>query len=142
MQKPGHRVQDPVQSDERRLFDERQRIPHSSPAMRLLGILLMLAGASVAALAQTNAPEVRKLSLEDCIQSALEKNLDLHIARYNPPLALSDLQAAYAGYNPNFTVGGAHNYSMTVGEVRSDDWHHRIGQHRGRKHLQQFSLGG
>ena len=74
--------------------------------MRLLGILLVLAGASVAALAQTNAPEVRKMSLEDCIQSALEKNLDLRIARYNPPMALTDLQAAYAGYDPNFTVAG------------------------------------
>ena len=55
------------------------------------------------------------MSLEDCIQSALEKNLDLRIARYNPPMALSDLQAAYAGYDPNFTVGGAHNYSMSGG---------------------------
>ena len=60
----------------------------------------------MAALAQTNAPGTRKLSLEDCIQSALEKNLDLRIARYEPPKALTDLQAAYAGYNPTFTFGG------------------------------------
>jgi outer membrane protein TolC len=75
----------------------------------------MLASVSVAALAQTNAPGVRKVSLDDCIQGALEKNLDLRIARYNPPMALTDLQAAYAGYNPNFTVAGAHNYSMSGG---------------------------
>lgn len=75
----------------------------------------MLAGAGLAALAQTNAPEVRKLSLEDCLQSALRKNLDLQIARYIPPLALSDLQAAYAGYNPSFTAGGGHSYSVTAG---------------------------
>ena len=76
---------------------------------------LILAGLSVTALAQTNTPGARKVSLDDCIQSALEKNLDIRIARYEPPLALTDLQAAYAGYNPAFTFGGAHNYSKSGG---------------------------
>jgi len=75
----------------------------------------VLAGAGVAAVAQTNVSGARKVSLEDCIQGALEKNLDLRIARYTPPLALTDLQAAYAGYNPTFSVGGEHNYSMSGG---------------------------
>jgi len=87
--------------------------------MKSLGILLVLAGTIVAALGQTNAPEVRKLSLEDCIQSALEKNLDLRIARYNPPMALSDLQNAYAGYDPNFSVGGRHDFQMSGGGFNS-----------------------
>jgi outer membrane protein TolC len=113
MGKPSFYVQDLVQSNEQRLFDERLRIPHSYRAMRLLGMSLMLAGLSVAALAQTNAPGIRKVSLEDCVQSALEKNLDMRIARYNPPQALADLQAAYAGWNPTFTAYGAHNYSMS-----------------------------
>jgi outer membrane protein TolC len=76
---------------------------------------LILVGASVATLAQTNTPGARKVSLEDCIQSALEKNLDIRIARYNPPLSLEDLQAAYAGYNPAFTIGAAHNYAKSGG---------------------------
>jgi outer membrane protein len=83
--------------------------------MKSLGILLLLASTSVTALAETNAVEVRTMSLEDCLQGALRRNLDLQIARYVPPLALSDLQAAYAGYNPNFTVGGQHNYGSSVG---------------------------
>ena len=83
--------------------------------MRPLRIWLVLAGMTLAALAQTNAPDVRVLSLQDCIQSALQKNLDLQIARYIPPLALNDLQAAYAGYDPGLSLGGAHNYSMTSG---------------------------
>jgi outer membrane protein len=83
--------------------------------MRLLVILVMVVGASVAALAQTNAPGARKISLEECIQSALEKNLDMRIARYSPQLSLTDLQAAYAGYNPNFSFGGQHNYSQSGG---------------------------
>jgi HAE1 family hydrophobic/amphiphilic exporter-1 len=83
--------------------------------MKSLGILLVLVGTIVGALGQTNAPGVRKLSLEDCIQSALEKNLDLRIARYNPPMALSDLQNAYAGYDPSLTISGQHNYQMSGG---------------------------
>ena len=81
----------------------------------MAGILLLLTSAGLTALAQTNAPGTRTLSLEDCIQSALEKNLDLRIARFEPPKALTDLQAAYAGYNPNFTFGGVHNYSKEGG---------------------------
>ena len=78
-------------------------------------MLLVLAGATVAALAQTNDPGVQTMSLEDCIQAALEKNLDLRIARYYPQLALTDLQATYAGYNPNFTFGGRRQHSKTGG---------------------------
>ncbi len=87
--------------------------------MRLLRIWLVLAAASTTALAQTNAPEVRKLSLEDCIQSALQKNLDLQIARYVLPLAVLDLQASYAGYDPGFSISGNHNFSMSGGGFNS-----------------------
>ena len=75
----------------------------------------MLAGSGVAALAQTNVPGVRQMSLQDCLQSALEKNLDLRIARYNPLMSLTDLRAAKAGYDPNFTIAGAHNFDMSGG---------------------------
>ena len=78
-----------------------------------------MAGTIVATLGQTNAPGARKVSLEDCIQSALEKNLDLRIARYNPPMALSDLQNAYAGYDPNFSISGRHDFQMSGGGFNS-----------------------
>jgi outer membrane protein TolC len=78
-------------------------------------MLLVLAGATVAALAQTNAPAFRTVSLEDCVQSALEKNLDLKIARYEPPKALADLEATYAGWNPNFSFEGTHGHSKSGG---------------------------
>lgn len=79
----------------------------------------MLAGTSVAALAQTNAPGARKVSLDDCVQSALEKNLDMRIARINPPMALTDLQAAYAGYDPSFTAAGGHDFNESGGGYNS-----------------------
>ena len=101
------------------LFDERQQIPQSSGKMRLLRICLVLAAASATALAQTNGPEVRRLSLEDCIQSALQKNLDLQIARYTIPLAVLDLQASYGGYDPSFSISGDHAFSMSGGGYNS-----------------------
>jgi outer membrane protein TolC len=87
--------------------------------MRLLRIWLVLAAASATALAQTNTPEVRRLSLEDCIQSALQKNLDLQIARYVLPLAVLDLQASYGGYDPSFSISGDHAFSMSGGGFNS-----------------------
>jgi len=87
--------------------------------MRVLGILLIVAGTCVAAPAQTNTAPVQKLSLDDCIQRALEKNLDMRIARYDPPEKLADLQAAYAGYNPSFTFGGQHGFSESGGGFNS-----------------------
>lgn len=66
-----------------------------------------------------DAPKTRALSLEDCIKGALEKNLDLQIARYNVPMARMDLQSAYAGYDPSFSISGQHNYSLSGGGFNS-----------------------
>lgn len=87
--------------------------------MRLLRIWLVLACASLGALAQTNRADVRILTLQDCVQSALQKNLDLQIARYIPPLALNNVEAAYGGYDPNLQLSGAHNYYTSAGGFNS-----------------------
>ena len=86
--------------------------------MKILVILtwLLIAGG---ASAETNAPEVRRISLQDCIQDALAKNLDLRIARYTPAQKQLDLTAAYAGYDPAFFMGGQHNYSRSGGTYSS-----------------------
>jgi len=69
--------------------------------------------------AQTNAPapNVRQLSLQDCIQLALQHNLDLQIDRYNPQIALFSLNAAYGGYDPSFVFSGQHDRSETAPTV-------------------------
>ncbi len=80
--------------------------------MRLFGILLVMAAAAFAAPAQTNAPaKVRQLSLQDCIQQALQHNLDLQIDRYDPQIALYSLQGSYGGYDPNFAFSGQHDHN-------------------------------
>ncbi len=82
-------------------------------------ILLVLAFATFRVAAQTNTDDVRVLTLQDCVQSALQKNLDLQIARYIPPLALNDLDAAYAGYDPNLALSGSHSYFTSAGGFNS-----------------------
>lgn len=53
----------------------------------------------------------RALSLNDCVSLALSNNLDLRVERYQPEIALYDLRAAQAGFEPLFDVGGEHGHS-------------------------------
>lgn len=55
----------------------------------------------------------REMSLEDCIQEALQHNFDVQISRYNPQISLYDLRASYGGYDPTFTISGTHQYNDT-----------------------------
>lgn len=86
--------------------------------MRLFRILAALAGASTMAMAQTNAPlKVRQLSLQDCIEVALEHNLDLQIGRYGPKISLYNLNAAYGAYDPSLTLLGQHIHSESGSQI-------------------------
>ena len=77
--------------------------------MTLIRILLIMAAASGAALSQTNAPEIRKVSLEDCLQIAIEHNLDVQIKRYNPEIARFNLGVLYGAYDPSLYLNGEHD---------------------------------
>jgi outer membrane protein TolC len=85
--------------------------------MRLFGILLALAGTALGVSGQTNAVEPRKLTLEDCIQVALEHNLDVTIKRFNPEVSRFTLRAAYGYYDPSFAVSGGHDSSVSPGGI-------------------------
>jgi outer membrane protein TolC len=99
--------------------------------MRILSVLLVLACTVTAALGQaysatnsapktTNAPaNVRQLSLEDCVQLALQHNLDLQIDRYNPEISLYNLRADYAAYDPTFNFSGQHDHSEAGSQLLS-----------------------
>ncbi|HEY6167894.1 MAG TPA: TolC family protein [Verrucomicrobiae bacterium] len=62
-----------------------------------------------------SAAESRAITLNDCIEMALKRNLDIQIERYNPEIAVNNVNIALAGYEPNFTVSGQHNFSLTGG---------------------------
>lgn len=88
----------------------------------LVAILLMAAGISgpFSAAGQTNQNDVRSLSLQDCIQIALDHNLTMQRERITPQIAILDLNIAYAGYDPVFNVSGTHNFSLSGGGLDSD----------------------
>ena len=88
--------------------------------MRLFRILSLLAGASTLALAQTNAPsDARQLSLSDCIQLAVQHNLQLQIDRFGPVVSLYTLKANYGDYDPTFSLSGQHDHNEAGNQILS-----------------------
>ena len=83
--------------------------------MKKIGAILFLAGFGSAALAQTNAPTVRSLSLQDCLLEALQHNFDVAVERYEPLKAQMGLEEAYAGYDPTFSASGTHSFNESGG---------------------------
>jgi outer membrane protein TolC len=69
----------------------------------------------VAAQTGTNAAAPRAMALQDCIQEALQHNLDVQIERYSPRISLYNLHAAYGGYDPLLNISGQHNYNVSPG---------------------------
>ncbi len=55
----------------------------------------------------------RPMSLADCLQEALQHNLDVQISRYNPQIQLFTVRATYGGYDPTFSISGTHQYNDT-----------------------------
>lgn len=75
-------------------------------------MLLVLAAGTLVAPAQTNAPaNARQMSLQECIQEALKHNLDIQIDRYDPQIALFNLQGTYGGYDPTFNFSGERDHN-------------------------------
>ncbi len=89
--------------------------PHTGRRRALASLAAILLGCGAAVGAEpTNAPS-RSVSLQECFCLALSNNLDLKIERYNPSLALRDLDIARAGYDPVFKASGEHSYSVSGG---------------------------
>ncbi len=87
--------------------------------MRALRFGLALCGVAWLVHAQTNLPPERAMSLQDCIQQALQYNLDLQIERYNPQVSMYNLRGSYAGYDPVFSFSGRHENSLSGGGFNS-----------------------
>ena len=60
---------------------------------------------------------VTPLSLNDCIQMALERNLTLKVERIRPVIADSNLSIAYAGWDPSFTSSYTRFHRQQPGRV-------------------------
>jgi len=100
------------------MFDLGPGNPHDSANMRarlLAGIVL--SGALVAS-AQTNAPVAgagagagaRTMALQECLDLALSKNLDLQIEHLSADIAGYNLSGAWGVYVPNLSFGARHDF--------------------------------
>ena len=87
--------------------------------MKNIGASLLLVASLAAASAQTNVPAARALSLSDCIAEALRHNFDVQVERYEPQKSQLNLYAAYAGYDPVFSLSGTHNHNDAGGQAAS-----------------------
>jgi outer membrane protein len=67
----------------------------------------------------TATPDTRQLSLQECLQMALEKNLELRIDRYNPQFATFNLAAARAGYEPTLSFSGQRDHDESGSRLLS-----------------------
>lgn len=83
--------------------------------MKKIGACLLWAGWVSAAVAQTNAPAERALSLQDCITEALEHNFDVQVQRYEPLKSRYGLELAYAGYDPTLNLSATHSHNDAGG---------------------------
>ena len=76
-----------------------------------------LAAALAVSAADTSAP--RSVSLQECVEMALKKNLELRIERVNPQFALFNLAAARAGYEPSLSLSGQHDHNESGSRLLS-----------------------
>lgn len=60
--------------------------------------------------AQPNHAAPRPLSLRECIELALEHNLDVQIERYGPEIARFNLRGAYGAYEPVFSFQAVRDF--------------------------------
>jgi len=80
--------------------------------MRVRLLLALVLGAALVALGQTNnlTTNVRSLSLRECVDLALSRNLDLQIEHLTTDIAGYSLSGAYGVYSPIFSVRAQHTY--------------------------------
>ena len=75
-------------------------------------VLALFVGSAILASAQAPRTQAntRSLSLQECIDLALNKNLDLKIQQASAEIARLTLTGAYAAYVPNFSISARHDF--------------------------------
>ena len=88
--------------------------------MRFITLALTLFIATSAATSRAAEPNVRVLSLDDCIKIALEHNLSIQVARLEPELAGFSLRGSYGSYEPFLSLSGKHANEESTGGRKSE----------------------
>ena len=98
-------------------IDEVEQIPQPVRPMNLKRIFCLTS--ALAAFASANTAEIPsgEITLEQCIQIALENNLNLRITNYQPKIAGLSLKGAYGAYDPRLSLGGTDSFRESKGRV-------------------------
>jgi len=78
----------------------------------IVAMMALLAFGTVTRAEETN---ILELSLAECIEIALEHNLDIQIDRIRPEIARYQLDLAYAPYDPLFDFSAIHSHEESPG---------------------------
>ena len=99
------------------LIDLRSAGTHNPASMRVRILVVIAVCAAVIAAAQTGPSPTapRSLSLQQCIQLALNHNLDVQIERLTAGIAGFSLGGAYGAYDPTFSFTAKHAYVSEPG---------------------------
>lgn len=78
-------------------------------------------GTGVEVAMDTNQPprKERILSLPDCLQLALQYNLDIQIKRFDPVIGQYNLYVSYDAYEPVFSFSASKNYNASAGFLQT-----------------------
>jgi outer membrane protein TolC len=89
--------------------------PQSARNMKFTSLVAaaLVAGSGSVLLAE---PAVKPVSIDACIQMALQRNLDIRIARYLPDLTGTDLKGAYGAYDPTFSFEAGYDFDRSPGQ--------------------------
>ena len=104
----------------RRFIDESKRMQQSPRPMQLKlirDLCISLIVVATTSGAESDSPSTRALTLEECIQTALQHNFDVQIKRYTPEIARYNLSGSYGGYDPTYSFSGEHDYNQAPGGV-------------------------
>ena len=96
-------------------IDEQQQIAHPRRRMYLKKLFWAFTALSTLATAETADIPNGAVTLEQCIQIALENNLNLRITNYQPRLAGLNLQGSYGAYDPRLSLGGTDSFRESKG---------------------------
>ncbi len=92
-------------------------VPAGMSALDPVGRPVGLHGTNAAAVPVGMNAAMRAMSLEDCLQEALQHNFDIQVERTAPQISLYNLRGSYGGYDPTFNLSGEHDYTLTGNSV-------------------------
>lgn len=84
-------------------------------SVRLLPLILLIAIGAFVRAAAAEAVPAKRLSLRECVDLALENNLDIRIRRIQPNIDFFNVEASRGAYDPAFSFAATKSFRSTPG---------------------------